>query len=223
MSTNQDVQTLEETLEKTDLGHIINENKKTVLTVAGIGVVLIIGYVIFAKMQATKVNERLNEVAAIETNIVEPYLAPEAKITSEEVVKKLSSLDSSLFSEPSIFPSLIAVLQKLNEEGKLDQATLTQAQAWLEKQDKRSEVYLMAGLAMAALWEDHKGVDQALGIYTELIKRPESLLKDKIFFHAGRLYLKAGNKENAKKHFEYLFKEHADTQYAKLARLYLSE
>lgn len=223
MSTNQDAQTLEETLNKTDLGHIINENKKSVMIAGVVGVVLIIGYVIFSRMQTSSQNELLNKVAAIETTMVEPYLAPEGKMTADEVLKRLNGLDSSLFSEPSIFPSVIAVLQKLNEEGKLNEATLTKAQGWLSQQDKRSEVYLMSGLALASMWEDHNGADKALQIYTELIKRPETLLKDKIFFHAGRLYFNKGDKEQAKKHFDYVIKEHADTQYAKLARLYLSE
>ena len=223
MTTNQEAQTLEETLEKTDLGHIINENKKSVMIAGAVGIVLIIGYVIFSRVQTNQQNERLNKVASIETTLVEPFLGPKSTMKAEEVISKLESLDGSLFSEPSIYPSMIAVLQKLNEEGKLTNSILVKAQTWLDKNDERSEIYLLGGLAMATLWEDQGGTDQALEIYTELIKRPEELLKDKIFFHAGRLHLKKGNKEEAQKHFDYIFKKHKDSQYAKLARLYLSE
>lgn len=223
MSTNQDVQTLEETLNRTDLGSIINENKKSVMIVGAIGIILIIGYVIFSQIQTAKQNEILNEVAALETTLVEPFLAPDGKMTAEEAVKKISEIETSLFSEPSIFPSMIAVLQKLHEEDKLTIQTLEQAQGWLNVQDKRSEIYLLSGLAIATLWEDQKQYDKALSIYSELIKRPGDLLKEKIFFHTGRMYLKTGNKEQGQKHFDFLFKEYENSQYAKLARLYLSE
>ena len=44
MATNQDVQSIEEALNKTDLGHVINENKKPIIVVAIIGILCIIAY-----------------------------------------------------------------------------------------------------------------------------------------------------------------------------------
>jgi capsular polysaccharide biosynthesis protein len=59
-------QTLEQALEKTDLGHVINENKKLILILAGVVVVLIVIFS-FWKYQANKTLENnLSEVYAFQ-------------------------------------------------------------------------------------------------------------------------------------------------------------
>lgn len=225
MTTNQEAQSMEETLdstlEKTDLGHIINENKKAVLAAAAVIIIALLGYVVVSKIQASKHQEMLAQAYQVETSVFEPYLTD--KIKADEFVTKLNSLDPVVFEDVSIYASLLAGLEKLHTDGKLTTDLMDKAQTWLDKQDKRSDVYLLAGLGYAALWEDLGNNDKALAIYENLIKRSNTLLKDKIFFNAGRMYMKKGDKENATKHFEYLFKEHKDSYYAKMARLYLSE
>lgn len=221
MSTNQDVQTLEETLERTDLGHIINENKKLVGIVAGLIVAALIGYVVFAKVQNSREMELLDKAYDVEKTIFIPF--QDGKMKSDEFISKFNSIDKQLYTAGNLYPGLLESLNKLKSEGKLTTEIMTTAQAWIDSLDKRSRLYLLAGLSVGGMWEDLGEFDKALGIYENLVKRSSDLLKDQIFFNVGRMYIKKGDKTSAQKYFDFIFKEYEDTQYAKLARLYLSE
>jgi tetratricopeptide (TPR) repeat protein len=221
MSTNQDVQSMEETLNKTDLGSLINENKKTVGVIAALLVVGLITFVGYSRVRESNQKEMLNKAFALEQSVFEAYQTN--KLKSEDFLAKFQAIDSSFYGQENLYPPLIAALTKLKADKKLNEEVMGKVQLWLNALDKRSRLYLITGLSVASLWEDLQKYDRSIGIYEELKKRPSDLLKDQIFFNLGRMYMKTQDKAAAQKHFEFIFKEYSDTEFAQLARLYLSE
>lgn len=220
MATNQETQTLEETLNKTDLGHVINENKKAVGIASLIIILTIIGYVVFSQVQDNQQKELLAKAYQLNESLFLKF--SEGKLTADEFKTQLKSVSNELYTLGNLYPGLLGGLKKLQQENALDQATMDQANVWLETLDKRGNLYLISGLAMASIWEDFGNPEKALSLYSELSKRPDDLMKDQIFFHMGRLTLEAGDKAMGEKYFQYIFDEFADTQYAKLAKIYLA-
>lgn len=224
MATNQEVQTLEETLNKTDLGHVINENKRPILIAAAIVVLAIVAYSIFnySKSQARLAN--LDLAFEVEQSVFSAYL--EDKIKEEEFITKLQTLDKKLIGHANLVPSLIASINKVAAKDKI----ISLAENWLKNIKKSNFLHLFLSLRLAALYEDQENYDMAITTLENEVGSPSKFLKDKIHFDLGRLYLKKGDRKTAQDRFNILLVEdeknsfdQAPSDYAKLAKIYLSE
>lgn len=76
----------------------------------------------------------------------------------------------------------------------------------------------LLGFHLAAAYEDLGQYSKAISELMELV--PQGALKDKIYFDLGRYYRLAGNESKAEQSFDYVIREYADSQYAKLAETY---
>lgn len=220
MATNQEVQTLEETLEKTDLGHVINENKTIIMILGAILVVGIIAFSIFDQMQSKSNLEKMDRIFKVESTVFKPFI--DGKTTAEDFKAALGKINNELKAEANLIPVFIESINKLDQAGKADKEVLAVTTEWLGKLSKSNHLYTFMALRLAALNEDAKNTDEAIKTLELLVSNKDDLLKDKIHFDLGRLYLQKGDSKTAKERFDFIFKNHKDSQYAKLAKLYMS-
>ena len=95
---------LEQTLERTDLGHVINHNRKPIM-VAGVVTVLLVIAFSFWKYQSNKSYESdLAQVYAFQTEVVDQYV--DGKLEEAMFLQKIKALPSHLKGQPSLVPSL---------------------------------------------------------------------------------------------------------------------
>ena len=79
------------------------------------------------------------------------------------------------------------------------------------------------GLKLLPLLEDAKAYDKSIELLTELVASKIDISKGKLYLDLGRVYLKKGNKEKADENFQFVIDNHKDTEFAKLANLYLGK
>lgn len=220
MATNQEAQTLEETLNKTDLGHVINENKKSIIIGGIILVLLIIGYSIFDQMQTSNKFEKMDRIFTVEQTVFKPFI--EGKTSAIDFKKKLGDINNELVAEPNLVPALIESINLLDQKGEVDEATITIANNWLQKLSTTSSIYLFLGLRMAALYEDAGSLDESIKTLEGMVAHKNTMFKDRIHFDLVRLYTKKGDTAKANERYEFLQKNYEKSEFTRLSKMFLS-
>ncbi len=223
MATNQEAQTLDETLNKTDLGHVINEHRKSVLIAAAVMITVIIGYAIFDQISIQNKNEKLDRLFTVEQTVFKPFLEQKENADSATFITSLNGINNELIAEPNLIPLFMESLNKLSQLGKMDAAVIATTQKWLDRMNKSSFLHTLLAVRLAALYEDAAQLDKAITTLELLLANKKDLLKDKIYFELGRMYLAKGDKNLAKERFDYLFENHAQSEFAKNAKILMSE
>ena len=217
MTTQQETQTLEQTLNKTDFGHWVNENKKSILIAGAVVLAIIIGYSISDHMKSEQKIEMLNTVHDVKTQVFTPYL--EDKKSADDFLKALNTVDTKNI-HANLVVALVESLNKLDEKTELTMAHLNTSKTWFDKLSVNADTALFFGMRLAALFEDMKETKTSMMIYEKLMTRTSSLLKDQAIFHFARLNMLVGNKEVAKTNFDKVIADYKDSEFAKLAKIY---
>ena len=116
---------------------------------------------------------------------------------------------------------MLEAINKLEDQKALDDATLEFALKWLDRLDKKSNLYLLMGLRLTASLEDRNQVERAIGILEGIVANKVDFLKDRVQFDLGRMYKTTGNKAKAKEYLGEVAK--AESEFQSIAKLYLSE
>jgi predicted negative regulator of RcsB-dependent stress response len=220
MATNQEAQTLEQTLEKTDLGHIINENKKPIMVAGAIIIAAIIGYSIFAQVNESKKYEKLDTIFALEQSLFQKFA--DKKTTAAEFKTQLAGINNELIAEPNLIPAFMDSINRLDQAGEADASVLAVTKNWLSKLNKNSPMYIFLGLRVAALSEDLGQADEAIATLESMVAHKTNILKDKIHFDLVRLYIDKGDMVKAKERFETLKTKHEKSEFVKLGSIFLN-
>lgn len=221
MATNQDAQSLEETLNKTDLGHIINENKKLIM---GGFALIVAGIVAYSIMNQMKDNQRLDvldQVYQVEQSVFQPFL--DKKLSTLEFKQKLGNLDEQMIGHENLVPlflkSINIITTGQSADAKNDDSVLEMAYTWADKLPKSSPLKLFMLVRIASLEADLGKTDKAIETLELLLSHKVTILKEKILFNLISLYTISGKTDLAKETFQKLEKENKDSQYLKLAKI----
>jgi predicted negative regulator of RcsB-dependent stress response len=220
MATNQEAQTLEETLNKTDLGHVINENKKPIMAAGAVIIAAIIGYSIFSQVNSSKKLEKLDKIFALEQSLFQNFA--DKKTTAADFKTQLAAINNELISEPNLIPVFMDSINRLDQAGEADESVLGVAKNWLSKLNKNSPMYVFLGLRVAALSEDLGKSEDAIATLEGLVGHKTNILKDKIHFDLIRLYVKKGDMKKANERYETLKTKHEKSEFVKLGNIFLN-
>ena len=225
MATNQETESLEKTLdatlERTDFGHIINENKRTILIIGAIILFLIIAYSIMDTVQSNKRSERMDAIFKVEQTVFADYL--DGKKDDAAFKSAFASLSNELQAEANLIPSMLQALNKLEKNNALDTVTLSTADTWMKKMDKKNNLYLFTAIRMSAIYEDQNQLDKSIALMEELLGNKAAIMQDRIHFDLGRWYLTKGSKAKAKEHFDSVIALETESEFKNIAKIYLSE
>jgi tetratricopeptide (TPR) repeat protein len=219
----EETQTLEQTLEKTDLGHFVNTNKNGIIIAGAIIMALIAGFSIY-KHNADKTDqEALKAVYQFEKTNVTPFLEGKNKdIKADDVIAKLEAAPMEIMKNANFLPAVFGVVNKLKESG-----DATKAIGLLEKIQKnyrpKEFAYFFVAVKLAVLYEDAGKADEAIATLESLVSANHEVMKSKVYLDLGRLYKKKGLTDKARANFDYIVKNDGNSDYGKLARLYLMQ
>lgn len=220
-SKQQEAPSVEETLEKTEFGHIINENKKPILIIGAIVLVLILAYAVMVQVKESKQFEELDKVFKVESSLFSPYLEGSEK--ADQFKTKLLKMENEFQAHASLTPPFLAGLNKLQEDKALNKETVDFAKKWISKMDQKSTLYVLSGVRVAAILEDQGRENESIEILSGMIANNVDFLTDKIHFDLGRMMMKAGQKEEAKKHLQKVVDAETPSEYKTMAKIYLNE
>lgn len=237
--TQEQTQTpsLEQTLERTDIGHYINHHRKSILIGAVVVVLGIAAYSV-VNYSSSKSNEQkmaqLFEAEAAVDKIIEPSApapgadgkVPEAKkltaADATEMLKIIDGLPVEIAKQPGAVP---LVLKVVTEVEKIDPAiNVTETlERFVKYFSTKEPLYFFLASKLAVLHEDAGNLPRAIELLEGVVAGNHKYLEGKTYLDLGRLYIAKGDKDKARKNFEHISKTFPNSDYAKLSELYLME
>lgn len=217
MSDATQTQTLEQSLNKTDLGHVIYENRKTFFAIILAILVAVTGFVLWKQSKKSQTNEVSVQVFEFRTKTWDGV--KDGKVAIPELVKQFEALDKDVQSSPVMVPVALEMGKFL-----MDKGALNEAEVILSKVNVTHPVSsFFVGMQRAVILEKSGKVPEAIAVLEKLAKDKEVLMASRVNLELGRLNLLNGEKGKAQTHFEYVINTFPNDEQAKLAKLYLAK
>jgi predicted negative regulator of RcsB-dependent stress response len=210
--------TLEQTLDRTDFGHFMYENRKAFLILLATVLAGVIGYSIWKETKHTAAME--DSYKAFEFQSKTWTVAKEGKMTPEELVKAFEGLDANIQSSPVMVPTILEMSKFFYEKGFSKEADAVLAKASDVKEPVSA---FFVNLQRSVILEKMGNLDGAITALEKINTSKDSFLPAKVGVELGRLYLLKGDKGKAQTQFENVLSTYPNDSEAKIAKLYLSQ
>lgn len=217
----EETQTLEQTLEKTDLGHFVNTNKNSIIIAGVVLLVAIAGFSFYKHNADMSYQKSLEAVYKFEKKKIAAFLAlKEIKSTDvDDAIATLKNAPVEVVKNPNFISVLFDVTGKIEKENSLAKI-IPVYEAVIKNYRPKEYAYFFIALKLAVLYEDNQKVDEAIKLLESVVAANHSVLQSKVYLDLGRLYKQKGMVDKAHANFEYIIKNDANSEYAKLARLF---
>lgn len=220
-ATQTQEQTLEQTLNRTDFGHMVFENRKAFFGFLIAILVAVIGYSIWKQTTHSSSMETAVKVFEFQTASWTP--AKDGKTTPQDLVKAFEALDAKIQTAPTMVPLALEMGKFLYEKN-----FLAEADAILSKTAATKEPVgaLFVNLQRAVVLEKLGKTDEAIAALEAIptdAKNKDALLPAKVSIELGRLYLSKGEKGKAQTQFDSVISNYPNDPEAKLAKLYIAQ
>jgi len=217
MSDATQNQTIEQSLNKTDFGHVIYENRKLLIAAVIAFLVAVSGYVVWKQIKKSQAHDVSVQVFEFREKTWEG--AKGGKVAPTELVKQFESLPSDVQSSPIMVPVALEIGKFL-----MDKGALNEADSILSKVNGSHAVSrFFLGMQRAVILEKMNKIPEAVAVLENIAKDKEVLMAAKVNFELGRLNLMNGEKGKAQTHFEYVINTFPNDEQAKLAKLYMAK
>lgn len=217
MSDATQTPTLEQTLNRTDFGHTLYENRKVVFGILIAILLAVSGYALYNQNKKTKSLSVAVKVFEFESKTWAG--AKEGKVAPVELVKQFNALDAETQNSPIMVPVAL-------EMGKFlaDKEALNEADAILSKINATHPVAaFFVGMQRMVVLEKLSKFDEAVAVVEKLAQEKSVLMAARVNLELGRLNLLKGDKTKAKTHFDYVLNTYPNDEHAKLAKLYTAK
>jgi predicted negative regulator of RcsB-dependent stress response len=219
MSEATQTPTLEQTFNRTDLGHVLYENRNLLFGLILALVVGISGYLGWRQVQAGRALENSQQVFEFQSKTWEG--ARQGKITPEVLVSEFEKLDRSVQTSPVMIPVALEMGKFLVEKDKLAEANAVLSK--ISGQTDHQVATFFVSMQHAVVLEKLGKADEAIAVLEKLAKTRDNLMPARISLELGRLHQLRGNVNEARTQFDYVMNTYPTEEYAKMARLYLSQ
>lgn len=217
MSDATQTQTLEQSLNKTDFGHVLYENRKSIFGLILAILIGVTGFVLWKQSKKSHTQEVSVKVFEFRTKTWAG--AKEGKVAIPELVKQFEGLDKEVQSSSVMVPLALEMGKFL-----MDKGALNEADAILSKVTVTHPVSsFFVSMQRAVILEKLGKTPEAIAVLENLAKDKEVLMAAKVNLELGRLNLLNGEKGKAQTHFEYVINTFPNDEQAKLAKLYMAK
>jgi predicted negative regulator of RcsB-dependent stress response len=208
---------VEETLNKTDLGHAIYENRKILVSLLIAVLVGVSGYALWKQNKKSSALD--NAVSVFEFQNKTWESAKDGKLAIAELVRVFEGLDKDVQQAPVMVPLALEMGKFLIEKG-----ALNEAEAILSKAGTNHQVSaFFVSMQRAVVLENLQKIDEAIVVLEKLAQHKDVLMPAKVNLELGRLNMIKGEKGKSQTHLEYVINTYPNDEHAKLAKLYLSQ
>ncbi len=219
-STNREIN---EILNEKNVQGFVAKNKVAVYALLGVLVAAIVAFGAFKSFADKSRAEYNNKIHTFETTTLKTYLDNPA---APGAAKALESGVLNLHLEMGEYIGLLPLVIK-SSDALMANSHNVEARALLsigEKvaSDDYAEYFILS--RQAAVLEDLGEDKQAIETLEKMSSQSLKIFEGKTYMDLGRLYLKTGDKEKAKKNFTHVVeKAKDDAEFVKIAQLYLSK
>lgn len=219
MSETTQTQSLEQTLNRTDLGHTIYEHRKLFLGLLLAVLIGAVAFIFWRQSQQSKAVESSVAVFEFEQGIWNDVKS--GKKTVDELVSAFTSLPENVRSAPVMLPTALEISKFLYDKGNYQEAETVLANAKPAADHPIATFFLK--MQRVVVLERLGKTDEAIAVLEPLAQSKEVLMPARVSVELGRLYLAKGEKGKAQTQFDYVINNFPNEQEAKLAKLYLTQ
>ena len=213
-------QTLDQTLNKTDLGHYFATHKNLVLGIILAAVLGTIGFSFYRSNVEEAHEKTMNEIHVFTDTKLKDF--QDKKITKEEVLLAYKGLNANVLKNQGVFSLASELAMALRASGDTASAISVLAPV-LDNFSSSNYAYYILSANLAVLYEENKDFDKAISTLESLTKSKIKVMESKTYFDLGRIYKNKNDLSNARLNFNYVVSNFAQDEYAKLAKIYLME
>jgi predicted negative regulator of RcsB-dependent stress response len=219
-TTTAPTNTLEESLNKTDFGHWMYENRK--LFIAAVFVVFVIasGWLFYKQMQKQEAQKNSAEVYAFEMENMEGFRT--GKLAIADFLTKFNALSLNAKTSPSMLPIVLEASRFMDEKGESKKAE-EMLKVVIEALGVKSPYYVFLAFNYASLLEKNGNAQAALTVYADYVKAGQKLMLAQAYLELGRVHLKLGQMTEAKTHLDFVVANYPNDEATKLAKLYIQK
>lgn len=218
MSDTSQSQTIEQTMNKTDLGHMLYENRKILVAVIVALLVGVTAFFTWKKIQASKAHDTAKEAFEFQNGTwAEAKLG---KHSGADLVKAFGELDQSVRASSVVLPLALEMSKFLYDKGEFTEAN--EILSLVPEMGNQTANFFL-GMQKAVILEKVGKTDDAIAILEKLVAQKDSLIPGNVAVDLGRLYLLKGEKGKAQTQFDYVINTYPNDEAAKVAKLYLAE
>lgn len=217
MSEATQTQTLEQTFNKTDLGHLIYEYRKLMFALIAAVLVGVMGYALWKQSQKSQAEAVSSKVFEFQSKTWASV--KEGKLAATELPKVFEALDQEVKNAPVMIPLALEMGKYLFDKGQLIEADMI-----LSKLNSNQPIaqYFIA-TQRAVILEKLNKIPEAILALEQAAKNKDALMAAKLNLELGRLNFLNGEKGKAQTHFEYVLSTFPNDDLAKLAKLYMGK
>ena len=219
MSEATQEQSIEQTLNKTDLGHTIYEYRKVFFGILIAILVAALAYVVWQQVEKSSAMANSEKVFEFQSGVWTDVKA--GKQTPSDLVKSFNDLDKKVQTAPVMLPVVLEMSKFLYEKGNYAEAESILSQVTGSYNHPVSSFF--ASMQRVVVLEKLGKTDEAIAVLEPLAQSKEALMPAKVSVQLGRLYLAKGEKGKAQTQFDYVINNFPNDEQAKVAKLYLSQ
>jgi predicted negative regulator of RcsB-dependent stress response len=211
---------MDQLVDQSSIGQTIEKNKMPIIAALAVVLIAVFGSGYYKSMQKAELNKHGAIIASFEATTLKNY--QDQKINEDQLLTGLTGVGQEIGKGLSYSFLAMKISDLLAAKQKNDLAL--KALSDISVSGNAYASYFMA-IRKAALMEDLGQTDGAIKELDTLLDSPVQVFKGKLYLDLGRLHLKKGNKDQAKKNFEFVVEQmKTDTtqaEFVKMARLYL--
>ncbi len=217
-ATQTQNQTLEQTLNKTDFGHVLYENRKIFFGVLIAILLGALGYVFWNQSHQSAALNTSVEVFHFQSDVWSN--AKSGKTPAADLVKAYEGLSKEVQTAPVMLPVVLEMGKFLYEKG-----LYAEADAILSRVSDLKEpiTSFFINLQRSVVLERLGKTDEAIATLEKLSSVKDGIMPGKVSLELGRLYLVKGDQNKAKAQFSDVVEKFPNDEQAKIAKLYLSQ
>lgn len=219
MSEATQTQTLEQTLNKTDFGHLIYEYRKPFIALLVAVLVTSLAWIFWKDAQKKSALETSVQVFEFQSKTWAD--AQSGKIQPAELVSTFKNLSKEVQTAPVMIPVALEMGKFLFEKNSLEDAESILSVVAEGNQHPVSAFFL--GMQRAVILEKLGKNNEAIAVLEKLAEVKDVLMPARVQVELGRLYLAAGEKGKAQTQFDQVVSTNPNGEEAKLAKLYLAQ
>ncbi|OFZ21176.1 MAG: hypothetical protein A2202_07095 [Bdellovibrionales bacterium RIFOXYA1_FULL_36_14] len=219
--SNKMMSYVDEELNRTEIGQFVARNKVFVISVI---IAIFLGVILWgvtSNMSEKQQQEMSQVVYDFEKNTFKQL--EEKKIEGKDYVDKFANLLKVTGSYSGTLTLSIQSADLFIERGELNFAKEILEKSHNELKGSNPFVAWFLNHRLAVVYEDSNDLENAVTYLKKMNSSSVKLLESKVYLDLGRIYLKMGKKEDAMINFKYVVDHFSDSNFAKIAKLYLND